>query len=157
MKKYAILIFCFSLLLPFQAFACSLEAAKNRNTGAFEEATSVFHAKIIELKLVQIAHPDKPEKFEDMVQIKYEVIEKFKGSPPYYLIAPILYFCGYGSLVPGFNYIIYAKYNNEIKANIVAPVTEMIGVPFGELNSKDMEMLELVRKKAKYYKWGYNK
>ena len=157
MKKYAILIFCFSLVLPVKAFACSLEAAKNRNTGAFEKATSVFHAKITESKLVQMAHPNDPEKLEDVVRIKYEVIEEFKGSPPNYLVAPILDFCGYGSLIPGFDYIIYAQYHNEIRANIVSPATEMMRGLFGESDSKDQEMLELVRKQAKHYKRDYNK
>lgn len=97
------------LLFAGSAMACS---SPNPPTDQelFAKATSVFRARVTEVKLATLVDPDHPSRTVEVVEARYEVKEVFKGAPPASGIVRDLPYgpgnCSLG-LLPGMEYVFF--------------------------------------------------
>jgi hypothetical protein len=103
----------------------------------FHNATSVFRARVTEVRLATLTNPSDKTRTVEIVEAKYQLKEVFKGRPPEDGIVRDLPFgpgnCSLGRL-PGLEYVFF-------------PATQaMVLVPTGSFSYFNMEGTEVVPK-----------
>jgi hypothetical protein len=93
-------------IVSLSASACSFKEKSNEQL--FSSATSIFRARVTEVKLATLANPSMPGQTVEVVEARYEVKEVLKGTPPHSGIVRDLPFgpgnCSLG-LLPGMEYV----------------------------------------------------
>lgn len=136
----------FVLLLSFSAVASACSFKQRSDEQLFAAATSVFRARVTEVKLASLADPANPSgRAVEVVEARYEVKEILKGAAPSAGIVRDLPFgpgnCSLG-LIPGLEYVFFPGEH------------EMVLVPsgsfayFNEEGSEVKPRLEALRKLA---------
>jgi hypothetical protein len=92
--------------VSFAALPCSFKAKSDEQL--FSEATSIFRARVTEVKLATLDDPSQPERKTEVVEARYVVKEVLKGTPPLSGVVRDLPFgpgnCSLG-LLPGLEYV----------------------------------------------------
>ncbi len=79
-KLKKIIITIALLLIPSLALPCQFKQKTDEEN--FRDAKTVFQARIIATRLGTLTNPENPKETVEVVEGKFEVIEKFKGEPP---------------------------------------------------------------------------